>query len=74
MRNAIRRAEESGSPTIDWPSHLRVKDVKGSPNVLEMTWSFAGPDGRATFQIESRNGEDYFVWRRIGDHRVFNDP
>ncbi|HEX7590424.1 MAG TPA: hypothetical protein VF375_00595 [Candidatus Limnocylindrales bacterium] len=57
-----------------WPASLRVRDLQNAPGVLEMTWSFSGPDGRATFewvQIEGRLG---LRWRRIGDHAIFKEP
>lgn len=33
-----------------WPKELRDKSISGAPGVFEMTWSFAGPDGRATWE------------------------
>jgi hypothetical protein len=57
-----------------WPSRLRVKPVRGARGVLEMTWSFASPDGRATFELVTVSGELRCRWRRIGDHSVFTDP
>ena len=61
-----------------WPAKLRVTPVAGAPGVYEMTWSFSGPDGRATWEwtaIEV-NGERVPAvrWRRIGDHSVFKEP
>jgi len=41
---------------------------------MEMTWSFAGPDGRATFELVEVDGEPAIRWRRIGDHRIFEEP
>ncbi|MBN9607051.1 MAG: hypothetical protein J0G30_10610 [Actinomycetales bacterium] len=57
-----------------WPRGLRVKPIVGTSDILEMTWSFAGPDGRATFHFESVNEEMYCVWRRVGRHAIFVDP
>ena len=57
-----------------WPSHLRIKAVRGAPGIWEMTWSFAGPDGRATFELITIGGEPALRWRRIGDHRIFEQP
>ena len=37
-------------PTVRFPASLRVKDVENATGILEMTWSFSGPDGRATFR------------------------
>jgi hypothetical protein len=57
-----------------WPKFLRVSRLRGTADVWEMTWSFAGPDGRATFQFV-RQGDDLACrWRRGGDHSVFKDP
>ncbi len=42
----LRRAD----PSAPWPGRLRVTDVEGAPRIREMTWSFSGPDGRATFE------------------------
>ncbi|MBI2865251.1 MAG: hypothetical protein HYX94_11880 [Chloroflexi bacterium] len=57
-----------------WPSSLRVKAVKGAPGVWEMTWSFSGPDGRATFELIGVEGEPAVRWRRSGDHRIWREP
>ena len=57
-----------------WPSTLRVKSVRNAAGVLEMTWSFAGPDGRATFELITVDGDLRCRWRRIGDHTVFKHP
>ncbi len=48
--------------------------MQGNPGIYEMTWSFAGPDGRATFDYRSVNGETMLQWRRIGTHRIFDEP
>ena len=39
-----------------------------------MTWSFAGPDGRATFEWVVRGAVARVRWRRIGGHEVFREP
>jgi hypothetical protein len=57
-----------------WPKSLRVKAVQGAPGVLEMTWSFASPDGRATFELVTVEEELRCRWRRVGDHDVFKAP
>ncbi len=57
-----------------WPKSLRVDELRGAAGVMEMTWSFASPDGRATFQL-IREGDEWICrWRRIGDHSVFASP
>ena len=54
-----------------WPGALRIKGVDGAPGVMEMTWSFAGPDGRATFEWVEIDGTLAVRWRRIGGHDIF---
>lgn len=61
-------------PATPWPAALRVKSVRSAPGVLEMTWSFASPDGRATFELVTVDGELRCRWRRVGDHDVFTQP
>lgn len=61
------------NPTAAWPASQRVKKVRSTGAVLEMTWSFASPDGRATFEFVT-DGELRVRWRRVGDHDVFNSP
>lgn len=61
-------------PTTPWPASLRVKSVRSAPGILEMTWSFASPDGRATFELVTVDGELRCRWRRVGDHDVFKKP
>lgn len=58
-------------PSRPWPRSLRVKAIRGAPGILEMTWSFASPDGRATFELVTVGDELRCRWRRIGDHDVF---
>ena len=62
------------APSTPWPRGLRVKRVLGTPGVWEMTWSFAGPDGRATFEWVEVDGEPVVRWRRIGGHDIFGRP
>ncbi len=68
---AERITSEPGTP---WPRGLRVKRVQGAPGVWEMTWSFAGPDGRATFEWIAIDGEPAIRWRRVGSHAIFSQP
>lgn len=53
-------------PTAPWPTSLRVKPMRSAPGILEMTWSFASPDGRATFELITIEGELRCRWRRVG--------
>lgn len=63
----------AADPGTPWPASLRVKAVRGASGVLEMTWSFASPDGRATFELITVDGGLRCRWRRVGDHRVFKN-
>ena len=67
-----------GRDPAGWPAALRVRAVRGAPGVWEMTWSFAGPDGRATWEwttveVDGVRHPDV-RWRRLGDHRVLRQP
>lgn len=64
----------ANDPATRWPGSLRVKGVEGAPGIWEMTWSFAGPDGRATFEWIQIQGELGLRWRRIGSHRILKSP
>jgi hypothetical protein len=65
---------KAGDPPSRWPGSLRVKAVEGAPGIWEMTWSFAGPDGRATFEWVEIEGEQAIRWRRVGGHEIFREP
>lgn len=64
----------AADPATPWPAALRIKAVRGAAGVLEMTWSFASPDGRATFELVTVDGETRVRWRRVGNHDVFKNP
>lgn len=65
-----------------FPASLRVKPVQAAPGIFEMTWSFSGPDGRATWQwssVEVTVGRKTatrpcVLWRRVGSHAIFSNP
>ena len=65
------RVAEPDSP---WSKRLRVKSAEGARGIWEMTWSFAGPDGRATFEWTTIDGKPGIRWRRIGDHAIYGQP
>lgn len=74
VRQLNRAYETRGADRIPhWPAALRIKSIQGRPEVWEMTWSFSGPDGRATFEFASIDGELAIRWLRIGDHSIFRD-
>ena len=56
-----------------WCASLRVARMTVAEPVWEMTWSFSGPDGRATFQFLERDGETVVLWRRIGTHQIYKN-
>ncbi|MFD7748012.1 hypothetical protein ACFV2V_16840 [Streptomyces sp. NPDC059698] len=56
---------------------LRMKRVRCSPGVYELTWSAgSGPAGRATWQYGApcRPGTPHVIWRRIGTHDILTGP
>ena len=55
-----------------WANGLRVKPVRGTERVWEMTWSMRDPDGRATWQWDEVDGEPAILWRRIGGHGILD--
>lgn len=65
------RAKDSSRP---WPKSVRVSQLTEHPGIMETTWSFSGPDGRATFEWIVVDGEPRIRWRRIGGHGVFKKP
>lgn len=69
---AYERARGKWPPA--WPATLRIRGVAAAPGVFEMTWSFSGPDGRATFEVVDLAGEPAIRWRRIGGHAIFHQP
>jgi hypothetical protein len=70
---AAASAYESSPERFIWPKSLRVERLTGS-GVMAMTWSFSGPDGRATFQFETVDGQMFVVWRRVGRHQIYRQP
>jgi hypothetical protein len=67
-------AAEDQSERGRWPARLRIRDVVAAPGIWELTWSFAGPDGRATFELFGSDPARGIRWRRIGGHEIFKDP
>ncbi len=49
-----------------WPSALRVHDIGGASGVWSMTFSFSGPDIRATSEWTALGTEPTLRWRRFG--------
>jgi hypothetical protein len=70
---AVKQFVEDLKAGTGFRNGLRVKGVKGATGIFEMTWA---DDGRATFQYgdPATQDEPHIVWRRIGTHRIFNQP
>lgn len=69
---AIAAGAFSGSPP--WPRRLRIHRLTDS-GIYSLMWNFSSPDGRATFHLEhTEDGEPLLVWRRIGDHSIYQRP
>lgn len=67
-------AAQEARQAFVWPKSLRVNELVNTHGVMEMTWSFASPDGRATFAFTRDDKGWVCVWRRVGDHDVFGKP
>ena len=67
-------ARHQGPGLPRWPAALRMRPMVGHPGIWEMTWSFAGPDGRATFEFVEVDGEPASRWRRVGGRAIFDRP
>lgn len=70
---AASREYEANPEHYVWPKALRVERLTGS-GIMAMTWSFSGPDGRATFEFVTAEGEQMVVWRRVGRHAIYREP
>jgi hypothetical protein len=72
MSSAFESRTQGQAPA--WPRRLRIRTMAGVRGVFEMSWSFAGPDGRATFEFVSIEGEKGIRWRRVGGHAICGEP
>jgi hypothetical protein len=75
LREHFLPAIDAGSFTgvPPWPKRLRVHQIVAG--IYSITWSFTGPDGRATFHLERTDaGETILIWRRIGTHDIYDSP
>ncbi len=57
-----------------WPKSLRVDQMRGTSGIMERTWSFASPNGCATFEFVRGESAWTCRWQRIGDHSVYERP
>jgi len=67
-------AYEADPAGFVWPKSLRFERLQEAGGICAVSWSFAGPDGRATFQFSVVDGEPVVVWRRIGHHNIYKQP
>lgn len=65
---------EASPNNFHWPARLRFEHLAGTKRVCAITWSFSGPDGRATFHFETIEDDMYVVWRRVGRHAIYSNP
>ena len=72
--NAACDAYIADSGAFIWPTRLRVSRLTSAKGIWEMTWSFASPDGRATFEFINAPDGVRLRWRRIGNHGVYREP
>ena len=69
---SIEAGSFSGTPP--WPRRLGIHRIS-STEIYSLTWNFASPDGRATFHLDKMDdGKPLLVWRRIGDHAIYENP
>ena len=70
----LRGWELTGSHGVPhFPNRLGVKPMASERGIFEFAWA---PDGRCTWQYGAarRAGMCHVVWRRIGSHRIYDDP
>ncbi len=69
---AVAAGSFSGAPP--WPTRLRIHRLANT-EIYSLTWNFASPDGRATFHLDkTEDGDPVLVWRRAGDHSIYDRP
>jgi hypothetical protein len=69
---AVATGSFGGVPS--WPPRPRIHRLANT-EIYSLTWNFSSPDGRATFHLDkTEDGDPVLVWRRIGDHRIYDRP
>jgi hypothetical protein len=53
---------------------MRVKKVEGAEGIWEMTFSQSDPDGRATWEWTTIDGQPAIRWRRVVAHDILGNP
>jgi len=71
VHELLRPALDAGAHTgaAPWPRALRIHRIGRD---YSMTWSFAGPDGRALFRLAEVAGNPVVIWLRVGNHDIYN--
>lgn len=71
VHELLRPALDAGAHTgtVPWPRALRIHRIGKD---YSMTWSFAGPDGRALFRLAEVAGDTVVIWLRVGNHDIYN--
>lgn len=70
---AVAAGSFTGEPL--WPARPLIHKLAITSSICSLTWSFADPDGRATFHLENDvDGVAVLVWRRIGHHDIYGRP
>ncbi|HXL18772.1 MAG TPA: hypothetical protein VN961_14765 [Streptosporangiaceae bacterium] len=71
VHETLRPAPDAGAHkgAVPWLRVLRVHRIGAN---YSMTWSFAGPDGRALFRLAEVAGETVVVWLRVGNHGIYD--
>lgn len=59
---------------LAWAQESSGQVGQGCGRVPEMTWSFASPDGRVTFEIVTDDDEPWIRWRRVGESPRLQAP
>jgi len=67
-------AYEADPKGFVWPANVRFERLRGTAGICAVAWSFAGPDGRATFSFGTIDGQPCLRWRRIGHHDIYRQP
>ena len=69
VHEILRPALDAGAHKGGSAEGLRVRRIGVD---YSMTWSFAGPDGRALFRLAEVAGETVVVWLRVGNHGIYD--
>ena len=71
VHELLRPALDAGAHPGDAP-RPRALRIHRIGRDYSMTWSFAGPDGRALFRLAEVAGDPVVIWLRVGNHDIYN--